>query len=217
MPAAKDSESAENPVSKQATDPAKAVPPSRPRSRRKRLWLLWTLFCILIIAFLWLATSSSPFAEGFQGLTGNKHDQSIVDHPFSVSPHNFRYYKFALPDGSTKVAVVGDFSATPDVGIRKNDTSAQTRGSDDGIEVYVLNESSFAIWQTGYATSPVFESGRVAKGKVQGDLPAGPGVYYLVFSNRFSTRTAKKVDATVVLHYKSWMPEWLRRMKSDWW
>jgi hypothetical protein len=81
--------------------------------------------------------------------------------------------------------------------------------------VYVLSESSFAIWQTGYATSSVFESGRKPQGKIAADLPPGAGVYYLVFSNKFSPSVAKKIDATVVLHYKNWIPGWIRQVKGE--
>jgi len=81
--------------------------------------------------------------------------------------------------------------------------------------VYVLSESSFAIWQTGYGTSSVFESGRVPQGKIAADLPPGAGVYYLVFNNEFSPSMAKKVDATAVLHYKSWIPGWLRQLNGE--
>lgn len=166
-------------------------------------------------SFFWLATSSNPFAQGIQELVGNKHDQAILDTPFSISPHNFRYYKFTLPEGSTNVAIVGDFSSSVEPENRKHDARTQAKDADLGIEVYVLSESAFAIWQTGYATSSIFESGRVLEGKVQGDLPAGAGVYYLVFSNKFASRTSKRITATVLLHYKSWLPDWLRRMKSD--
>src|SRR5438045_2304349 len=82
-----------------------------------------------------------------QELAGNKHDQAIVDTPFSISPHNFRYYKFSLREASTNVAIIGDFTASPALDKRKN---TQPRESENGIEVYVLSETSFAIWQTGY-------------------------------------------------------------------
>jgi hypothetical protein len=52
---------------------------------------------------------------------------------------------------------------------------------------------------------------------MQADLPAGAGVYYLVFSNKFSSKAAKSVNATVLLRYKSWLPESVRRMKERFW
>jgi hypothetical protein len=223
MPTANDSEAEQGPEIQPANElelkkyaltaqpPAAPLPPLPPR--RKRHYVLWTIFVLLIVLFLWLATSSNPFAQGMQELAGNKHDQAIVDTPFSISPHNFRYYKFSLRDASTNVAIVGDFTVSPELDKRKN---TQVKESENGVEVYVLSETAFAIWQTGYVTSSVFESGRVTGGKVQADLPAGAGVYYLVFSNKFASKAAKKVDATVVLHYKNWIPDWVRAVKIDW-
>jgi len=192
--------------------PGPAVMPPK----RKRHVFLWTLFAALIVAFLWLATSSNPFAEGAQEFAGNKHDQAIVDTPFSVAPNNFRYYKFSLPEASTNVAIVGDFSTSPDKSRRKAESRHPPSPDDNGIEVYVLSDTAFAIWQTGYVTRSVFESGRVSQGKFEADLPRGAGVYYLVFSNKFASSSAKSIDATVVLHYKSWIPDWIRRISIDW-
>ena len=151
-----------------------------------------------------MATSRNPFAQGIQELGGNKHDQSVLEKPFSVTPRNFRYYKFTLPGEAADVALVGQFAVNSDKNLD---------GSDDAgkIEVYVLNEAAFAIWQKGYAANSVYESGKVGQGQVKAPLPNGGGVYYLVFNNKFSAKTVKNVNATFVLRYKSWEPEWLRR------
>lgn len=215
MPPAQDSDAAKVSEGKQGAEPLQPVPTRPVRPRQKRHFFLWSLFVLLILAFLWLATSSNPFAEGFQEFAGNKHDQAVVDTPFSVAPHKFRYYKFSLPGGSTNVAIVGDFTATDDLEPGKK-TIPQEPDAEKGIEVYVLNEPAFAIWQTGYAAPSVFQSDRVSQGNVQADLPTGAGVYYLVFSNKFSSNAGKKVEATVVLRYKSWIPDWLRKFKIDW-
>jgi len=215
MPAAKDPEIKQYPAVKSDPDVSPEVAPSVPRSRRKYFFFLWIVLGALLAATAWVATSSNPLAEGIQEFAGNKHDQAILDTPFSVTPHNFRYYKFTLPEGSTNVAIVGEFAAAADSDNRKSESKGQPQETETGIELYVLSESAFAIWQTGYATNSVFESGRVSQGKVQAELPAGPGVYYLVFSNKFSSKATKKVNADVVLRYKSWLPDWLRRMRSD--
>ena len=219
MPTAKDPDVVVEINIKQSPGAATLPPPVvvRPPVRRKRHYVLWTIFVVLVALFLWLATSSNPFAEGIQELAGNKHDLAVVNVPFSVSAKNFRYYKFNLPEASTNVAIVGDFTVVPDAGGRKNDGKRQPPQPDTAIEVYVLSESSFAMWQTGYATNSVFDSGRVPQGKIEADLPPGAGVYYLVFSNKFSPNMAKKVDATVVLHYKNWIPGWIRQVKGELW
>ena len=169
--------------------------------------------------------SDSPCAQQVQEFVGWKHDRIILDAPFSVGPHTFRYYKFALPEGSVNVAVVGQFTSAADSSNASNHRDAiKTRNKarediDNNIEVYVLTDSAFTVWQNGYATSSLYESGKVADGAVQADVPAGAGIYYLVFSNRSSPRTPKNVHATVLLRYKSWLPEWFRVMKArllDW-
>lgn len=148
-----------------------------------------------------------------QEFAGWKHDQGIVDNPFSVSARNLRYYKFVLPEGSMRVSIVGEFSSSADT---RNSKSAQPP-TDDNIEVYVMSEAAFVAWQNGYATTNVYESGRVSKGSVQAELPNGAGIYYLIFNNRFAPNTAKHVNADVLLRYKNWLPESFRRMSERFW
>lgn len=192
-----------------------APPPAPPRKKRRVFG--WVVLILLVAAIVWVITSSNPFAEGLQELGGYKHDQAIVESPFSVSPHNVRYYKFTLPEGSTNVMIVGQFATSAE---EKNATDQTAEAKDqgqstEGIEVYVLSEAAFAIWQKGYATGMIFESGRVTHGDVKGELPEGPGVYYLVFSNRFDAKASKKVNASVLLRYKSWfLPELFRKIRG---
>jgi ribosomal protein L40E len=201
--------------------PVEIIPPlPPPRRRLKRHVVLWAVLVLLVAAIVWVIASENPYAQGIQELVGWKHDQTILDTPFSVGPHTFRYYKFSLPEGSVNVAIVGQFTVSGESGksTGNNATAAAAEkgrnDSEDQIEVYVLNEAAFPVWQNGYATSSVYESGRVSEGKVQAEIPAGAGIYYLVFNNKFSTRTAKNINADVLLRYKSWMPESLRKMKE---
>jgi hypothetical protein len=185
---------------------------------RKRRTVLWVLLALVVLAILWTGISDNPFAQGMQELVGWKHDQTILDNSFTVSSHSFRYYKFALPEGSVNVAMVGHFSASTEAS-KNAINNDKNNNVEDGIEVYVLSEPAFTVWQKGFATSSVYESGRIQQGTLQSELPAGAGIYYLVFNNKFSSKSAKNVNATVVLRYKSWLPDSIRRMKakvSDW-
>jgi hypothetical protein len=176
------------------------------------------LLAVLGGAMLWAGMSDSENAQLVQEFVGWKHDRVILDAPFSVGPHTFRYYKFALPEGSVNVAVVGQFTSAADISKASNG-KVKKEETDNNIEVFVLSEPAFTVWQNGYATSSVYESGKVAEGTVQADVPAGAGIYYLVFSNKSAPKIAKSVHATVLLRYKSWLPEWFRRMKgwiTDW-
>jgi hypothetical protein len=211
------------PVSLPPKSPAlvEALPAAirQPQSKR-RIWL-GILLAAVIGAILWAGTSDSPGAQQVQEFVGWKHDQIILDASFSVGPHTFRYYKFALPEGSVNVAVVGHFTSAAEISgaANRRDTSKgkNKEDIDNNIEVNVLTDSAFTVWQNGYATSSVYESGKVAEGSVQADVPAGAGIYYLVFSNKASPKTARSVHAAVLLRYKSWLPEWFRRMKGRFW
>lgn len=197
--------------------PLNAKAPQKPgaiqgKNKRNRVWIYLGIFVFLFLALTaWALVSDNPFAQGFQDLVGSKHDQTIIetDTPFTIQPHSFRYYKFDLPEGSTRVAIVGEFSATA----AGNKKPATSESPENAIEVSVLSEPAFTVWQKGFATNSVYESGQVSSGKVQSDLPDGAGIYYLVFSNKASEKTAKQVTTTVVLRYKSWLPDWLRSGK----
>jgi hypothetical protein len=178
---------------------------------------------LFIVGVAWAGLSENPVAQQLQEVVGWKHDQTILDAPFTVGAHTFRYYKFSLPEGSVNVAIVGQFSAAN--GESRVVTSGKGAAKDNyklgdgenGIEVSVLTEAAFTVWQNGYATSSIYDSGKVVEGKIQADVPAGAGIYYLVFNNKFAPKTAKNVHAAVVLRYKSWLPESFRKMKETVW
>jgi len=207
-----------NPMSLPPKDgPAvEVIPPAAPRPQPKRRRALWLILVLVIVVFIWIASSDNPFAQQIQEMVGWKHDQTILDTHFTVGPHTFREYKFALPEGSVNVAMVGQFASNAD-SLNTSNRRDKEKDNDSNIEVYVLTESAFTIWQHGYSTGSVYESGRVSKATVQADVPAGAGVYYLVFSNKFEPKASKNVNATVLLRYKSWLPESLRRMKDRFW
>jgi hypothetical protein len=193
------------------------LPPVIPPKPPKRHIFRWVMLALFLFAVVWAATSDSFVAQGIQELAGWKHDQPILAAPFTVAAHTFRYYKFSLPEGSMNVSVVGEFTSSMDTRMDARGEKNPDSAADNDIEVFVLSEPAFAVWQNGYATSSVYESGRVEKGSLQSVLPPGAGVYYLVFSNKFATRTAKSVHASVSLRYKSWLPGWLRGTKERFW
>jgi hypothetical protein len=179
------------------------LPPAMPQPRPKRRVLRWLILILLITVVFWGLFSGNPFATGIQELVGIKQDETILDAPFTVAARSFRFYKIALPEGSSNVLAVGEFAC---------DNNSKSAPNGD-IEVSILSESAFTIWQKGYATSSLYESGKVVKGDVNAELPAGAGIYYLVFSNK-SSATTQPVHANVVLRYKSWMPDSLRHLKA---
>jgi hypothetical protein len=213
------------PVSSPPKSPVvvEALPPEIRVPRRPKTILLAIGAGALVAVFLWVGIRDSQSAQQVREFVGWNHDQIILDSSFPVGPHTFRYYKFALPEGSVNVALVGQFTSAADnstVGSRqpndRNKGKADTE-VDNNIEVYVLTDSAFTVWQNGYATSSLYESGKVDAGNVQVDVPAGAGIYYLIFSNKSSPKTPKSIHASILLRYKSWLPDWFRRMKGRFW
>jgi hypothetical protein len=206
-------------VAAPAENPAPAAPETisdsshRPMSRRHSVApvLFWLFVFLILMAIAWAATSNSSLAQGIQESAGLRHDYGVVDSPFSVAAHNFRYYKFALPQGSRNVSIVGEFSAASEAGTK------QERDADNSIEVFVLGEAALPVWQNGYATTSVYQSGKVQQAKMQADLPAGAGVYYLVFSNKFAPKSSKRVTADVLLRYGNWMPRSVQLAGQHFW
>jgi len=189
------------------------APLSRPlptRARRRRIRLLYYLG-LLLAGTAWISLSSDPIAEQLRDEITGARTQMIVEAPVSVKPQNFASYEFTVPPGAVNVGVTGQFTAEgrPD---KKSD-----KASDNNIESYVLTDSAFVLWRNGYATGSRYESGRVVNGTIDASLPAGSGIYYLVFNNRFAQRTEKTVHASVQLHYQTWMPLWLLRIKERMW
>ncbi len=187
------------------------------RSGRQRRIVPWLLVLVLLGAVLWAATGESPAAQQVQKFVGWSHAQTIIDAPVSAKPRSFWSCEFTVPPGALHVSVTGEFSAAAD-SLRNGNGSRDESGkdADNGIEAYVLTDSAFVVWSSGYSTSTLYQSGAVAGATIDAPLPAGAGVYHLVFSNKVSPR-AKTVHATVLLRYKSWLPDAVVRSKERFW
>jgi len=175
--------------------------------KQRRRITIWLILLVLLGAGSWALISDDPYAQELRDEVTGAETQTIVETPFSVKAHSFAYFKFTVPPGAVSVTVTGQFSANGDA----------EKNPDNNIEAYILTDSAFVLWGKGYATSTHYESGQVAQGVLNIDLPTGSGIYYLVFNNKFSQRTTKTVHATALLHYKTWIPEWLLRMKDRFW
>jgi hypothetical protein len=172
---------------------------SSPRPRKRRIFR-WIFLGMVILILAWILISSGPFARAVRNLAGDKPDRIVLNNSFSISPRSFRYYKFSLPQDSRNVWLQGHIATTAE----------NEKNNDSSIELFVLTETAFPIWQKGTSTGPVYDSGRISQTNPETKLPDGAAVYYLVLSNRGSS-DPKKVEARLALHYKTWLPEWLRR------
>lgn len=201
-------------ISDSAASPAPAPP------RRKRHLAVWILLAIVVAAIFWVLLSPNPFAQVFREFGGEKPDQIVLEKSFSVPPHSFRYYRFTVPEGSKAASLVGQFRASVangKVGGGLAEAPDQMQAADYGIELVILTEPEFATWQTGASANSIYTSGRVWQGKVHADLPPSAADYYAVFSNRFPTANLNNVNATLHLHFNSWVPDWIRHLHGGTW
>jgi hypothetical protein len=70
-------------------------------------------------------------------------------------------------------------------------------GKGNDIEVYVMDQNGYALWQRRNPAFGLYSSGRVSSGEINIDLPMG--TYYIVFSNMFSNVSSKTVEADILL------------------
>ena len=112
--------------------------------------------------------------------------QAIVNGAFIVEPRTFKPFKIVVTPEMANARLEGTFSAT---------------GARNDIEVTLLTEAQFTKWQNRRAFEATFASGRVTSGNIAVELPATPGTYFVVFSNRFSIFSNKAVNADVQLRY----------------
>jgi hypothetical protein len=190
--------------------------PAPMRARRRWLIVPWLVVLLLLGAAVWVATSETPAAQQVQEFVHWAHTQTIVDTALSVNPHSFSSCEFTVPRGGLSISIVGEFSETPATPRKVDKSLGATKDLDANIEAYVLTDAAFAVWRSGYSAQTQYESGPVASATINAPLPAGGGVYHLVFSNRNSAR-ATTVHATVLLRYKNWLPDALVHLKEQFW
>ena len=185
-----------------------ASPPPAAKPRRKRHFVLWAILGLFFLFLLWALFSANPFAQVVREILGQPPDQIVLNRPFSVSPHSFRYYTFRVPAGTNNVFLMGHFAAVEDTKPGGGPSSAEVQ-VEGGIEVLVLSESSFGDWRKGARPDSLYDSGPVSRADVRVQIPRSQQLYYVVFSNRTSQSTAKRVDSKLVLRFSSWLPGWM--------
>jgi hypothetical protein len=167
------------------------------------------LALLLPVAIWWATDSNRPGAQQLQRLFTSTQTEAILPTTLSVNPHSFVPYRFTVPASASNVVAIGQFKATA------MSTTGGSANSD--IEVHVLADAAFAAWQSGYATDTYYSSGRVSQGDINAVLPPGAGAYYVVFNNKFSPRIAKTVQIDLNLRYNQWVPDWVLKLKEQFW
>ena len=133
-----------------------------------------TIFSLVIYFPALIGLGSSP----------SRHSASILARMITISPTNFQYYLITVPSGATFIDVKGSFQVTSGV-----------------IDVYVMNPTNYATWQSGGQPNAYYHSDWMNEMFISAALP-GPGSYYLVYSNVLSNST-KTVSTIADLIYYS--------------
>jgi hypothetical protein len=136
----------------------------------------------LILAWIvWQVTLHWNFSAAATNLPPISHTEVLGEAAFTVNAGTLHSYKVSVPAGAYGVNLKGHFSATGG------------KGSD--IEVFVFNQDGYTNWQNGHQARTFYSSGKVTQDTLNLNLPAQPGYYYVVFSNKFSLISQKAVQA----------------------
>ena len=160
------------------------------------------LLVAVVGAIAWLVRTDNALAAQLKSYLTTEHAETITDGSIAIKPHGFATYRVAVPEGAIDVGLTGEFEASG--------------RADNEVQVLVLTDSEFVVWQSGYATSPFYDSGKVCKADMQASLPSRAGTYYLVLSNKPS-RVEKTVHVTAGLRYDTWVPDSLIYVKQKIW
>jgi hypothetical protein len=120
-------------------------------------------------------------------LTKQPHEMPVFNQAVTINQLGYSYIELKVPVKASSVQLHGTFTASG--------------GAGNTIEAYVFSEDDYSNWQKRHAASPYYTSGRVTMGKIDANLPAGPGSYYLVFNNKFSVLTPATVRGHAALTY----------------
>lgn len=115
-------------------------------------------------------------------------ENSIVDETPTIGPGEFVSYPFVV-DVSVMIGpfVTGAFDAS--------------LNSEATMEILVLTEPNFELWQNATSYTAVFQSGQSVGGEFE--IPInGSGTFYLIFSNRGDTTNERMAGVIASLVYQ---------------
>ncbi len=130
-----------------------------------------------------VAITSSPFAKTRYVPATKK----IATGPVIVKAQGYVQYQFVITPEMVEPTVTGSFTASG--------------GSGNDIAAVIADEMNYTNWINGHQSSAFWSTqGKETTGSFE--LRLKPGVYYLAFSNRFSSFTDKEVVVEADLNYK---------------
>ncbi len=114
---------------------------------------------------------------------GGYSSEQLLSNRFEVRNRREQAFPFVVKPGG---AIRGTFSV---VG-----------GDERNIEAYIMTSAEYDKWSNYREAITNYSSGRVTNGRIARNLK--PGNYYLVFSNHYSGRESKTIEADVLLEYE---------------
>jgi hypothetical protein len=149
---------------------------------------VFVLVCLGCFAYTRQAIPARRYAvDVFDQLTKRPHEMPILNQAVTINQLGYSYVEVNVPAKASSVRLHGSFTASG--------------GNDNTIEAYVFSANDYSNWQKRHDASPYYSSGRVSIGKIDANLPAGAGSYYLVFNNKFSVLNPTTVRAQTALTY----------------
>ena len=145
-----------------------------------------TRISLLLSAIVALVVISAGCITGQQVVQVSESSEIIVNGEISVGAGEMEFYQFSVPDNAQSARVTGMFAASG--------------GTDNDIQVLILDEGSFFQWKKENSAPSIYDSGRATTQSFSIGIPAG--TYYLVYSNKFSTFSIKGVKTKVDLTYQ---------------
>jgi hypothetical protein len=177
---------------------------SQPVNKRGSGWLIGAAVALIIVAVLFafrlfVAPATTQTADIQHEEPPNTPPkfrtvpitQKIASGNVTVQARSYTQYPISiLPEmGSTTVS--GSFNASG--------------GNGNDIIGVIADESNFTNWINGHQTQVYWSTkGRETTGNLS--ITLRPGIYYLAFSNKFSTFTAKQLSLDVQMTYHKIVP-----------
>jgi hypothetical protein len=144
------------------------------------------LIVVVVVAVVAGIVAFGFFAARVSNTISREQVTNIANGQMAVAPGTSIAYQMTIPVGASNIYVTGTFSASG--------------GTGNNVEILVMDQFDYVNWHSGSASSAIYDSGQVTTGNISAHLPSS-GIYYLVYSNTFSTTTQKNVQTTVYLYY----------------
>lgn len=185
-------------VEVKSTASSETKQPSSGVSRKTAAWFVWGCFFVAVL-FIVVAVVNSHSGQNAdrsflrQMATApliRTFTLSLPQANFTIPAGRYQYFTFNVPARCSNVHIDGSFEATG--------------GSGNDIEVYVFDGDGFTDWTNRQQAQTYYNSGRQSTDTLKLQLrPTAdtPATYYLVFNNRFSFLSNKKISSDIKLHY----------------